>query len=131
MKRFIVLLLLSGAAFGAQSCPVQPTYFHSYGNEFNIKWQNTTDKPTTGVRFGAYYISVGEKHDFFQKMEYNGPPEGSPAYKHPFKYKPSHSWNILQDRTNSGGVWVDKVTFRDGSVWQDDGSRSCVFEVTK
>lgn len=130
MKQLIALMLLAGSSL-AQSCPVRVTNFGNHGNEFRINWENTTDKPTTGVRFGAYYISVGEKHDFFQMLEYNGPPAGSPAYKHPLKYKPAQSWYVLQDRTNSGGVWVDKVTFRDGTSWQDDGSRSCVFEKTR
>jgi hypothetical protein len=131
MKRLIAVMLLTGSAFAAQSCPVQVTSFGNYGNEFRITWENVSDKPTAGVRFGAYYTSVGEKHDFLQMLDYNGPPKGSPAYKNPFKYKPNHAWYVLQDRTNSGGVWVEKVAFRDGTSWQDDGSRSCVYEKTK
>lgn len=82
----------------------------------------------SGVRFGAYYVSLGEKHDFFQMLEYNGPPKESPAYKHPLQYKAYQSWYVLQNRTNSGGAWVDKVQFEDGTSWQDDGSKSCTFE---
>jgi hypothetical protein len=132
MKLMVFLLLLTGSAFAAQTCPVTIVKFFPRegpnGIQAYIQWMNTSDKPTSGVRFGAYYISVGEKHDFFQMLEYNGPPKGSPAYEHPFKYKPHQSWDVFQDRTDTGGAWVDKVSFRDGSVWQDDGSRSCVYE---
>jgi hypothetical protein len=72
MKRLTALLLLTGSAFAAQSCPVQVTSFGNYGNEFRIGWENVSDKPTAGVRFGAYYTSLGEKHDFLQMLEYNG-----------------------------------------------------------
>jgi hypothetical protein len=135
MKSFIALLLLSGAAFATQTCPVTIVKFFPIsgptGSEVYVQWKNTADKPTSGVRFGAYYISLGEKHDFVQMLEYNGPPKGSSAYEHPFKYKPYQSWYVLQNRTESGGVWVDKVVFRDGTSWQDDGSRSCAFERNK
>ena len=130
MKAFIALLLLSGAAFAEQPCPVAIVKFFPIdgptGSQTYIQWENTTDKTITGVRFGAYYLSLGEKRDFFEKLEYNSR-KGKGRLDKPHKRNYA-SWFVFQDRTQSGGAWVDKVQFEDGTSWQDDGSRSCMFE---
>lgn len=130
MKRFIALLLLSGAVT-AQTCPVTIVKFFPRegpnGTQAYIQWEST-DKPVTGARFGAYYISLGEKHDFFDKLEYNKP-NGGKAFKGSRNHH--NTWYVFQDRTDTGGAWVDKVQFEDGTSWQDDGTRSCMFERKK
>jgi hypothetical protein len=133
MKAFIAtLLLLSASALAQQSCPIQPTHYTPFDNgslsQLYIGWENTANQPTTGIRFGAYYFSVGEKHDLDTVMEYNGAINKNPKR---FPKKHFHTWYVFDHRTQSGGVWVQKVVFADGTVWQDDGSRSCNFERNK
>jgi hypothetical protein len=88
MTTIAILLLFSAGALAQQSCPIRLTNFNPVegpqGTDVYIQWQNDSDKRTTGVSFRAYYISMGEKRDMAPTFEYNGPPKGSYAYKHPF-----------------------------------------------
>jgi hypothetical protein len=127
MRKLLTLLLLSGAAFAAQTCPVTIVKFFPRegpnGIQAYIQWESTSDK-VTGARFGAYYISLGEKHEFFQMLSYDMPRGGKPLKSGRKHY---NTWDVFQDRTDKGGAWVDKVSFSDGTSWQDDGTRSCSF----
>ena len=86
-----------------------------------LKYQNTSDKRVSGIRFAVtYFNSVQEP---FHTEDITTPTQ---------KLKPGKATRLImadghitdgQKMKVSG--WVAKVSFSDGTTWADDGSKSC------
>lgn len=121
MKFIIVLLLLSGAAFATQPCPVTITHFTALEHDIMLGGINASDKPISGVRFQAFKTSVGERQNLLQAFDVNRSKAVKP------NQKIGGRWDYPFNSYEANGAYVEKVQFEDGTTWQDDGSHSCVY----
>lgn len=121
-----------------QTCPISVLSVDSSGNGkagllaamvnagssstwLTLKYQNVSDKRVSGIRFAVtYFNSVQEP---FRTEDVTTPA---------IKLKPGKSSrSIMADGGITEGQrmkvigWAAKVSFSDGSIWEDDGSKSC------
>lgn len=131
MKKLAIIALLMavplamGQAKPQQTCPVEIEKWNGqhgpYSHHVYIHYLNASDKPVSAIIFKAYTVdALGEAHDFITT------PEFDVTEKRPLKpgKKGNTSFRYLLQK-GSYGIWVYGVRFADGSVWKDDGSRSC------
>jgi len=121
MKSFIALLLLSGVAFAAQPCPVTITHFSALEHDIILGGINASDKPISGVRFQAFKTSVGERQNLLEAFDVNRRKAVKP------NQKVGGRWDYPFNSYEANGAYVVRVSFEDGTTWQDDGSQSCSF----
>lgn len=126
MKKYVATLLIATAcSLHAQSCPVTVKGYLPTETNITVYWHNASDKPINAARFHAYNTSVGDKQDLFYAFDKNRVKPLKPNTD-------AHDvFDDVESKSRTGGVWVEKVVFTDGTVWQDDGSKSCSFEKTK
>lgn len=128
MKYLLVLFMLTGAAFA--QCPVEILHVnpHAYvsqrGSGFKIEFRNASEKKIKGVEFNAsYFDGVNTERpgyeSFVAKKNLEPTKKTSQTWVPYFRY-------INRDNGENGAeAWVTKVLFEDGSIWRDDGSRTC------
>jgi hypothetical protein len=121
MKSFIALLLLSGAAFATQPCPITITHFSALEHDIILGGINASDKPISGVRFQAFKTSVGERENLLQAFDVNRRKAVKP------NQKVGGRWDYPFNSYEANGAYVVRVSFEDGTTWNDDGSQSCSF----
>jgi hypothetical protein len=117
--------LIAVTSLAAQDCPVTINHYRATDDLVQINWKNVAPKPITSIRFQAYSLTVGDRQPLATKFDDNLPNA----------IKPGQStfgrWTDYESKARTGGAWVEKVVFSDGSQWQDNGSNSCRFERTK
>lgn len=138
--RFISLLVLSAALLGqatAQSgCPVDidspsHTRLKPFGTHVTVRYKNVSDKVMIGVKLGLELLDdVGDAHDVFANI-------ASSRKREPSKSNtiiadillldvPPPPWKRDNVQRNGLRAYLVKVLYEDGTVWEDDGTHSCV-----
>lgn len=125
MKRHIALLFLATTWSYAQTCPVTVNGYLPTEMNITVYWHNASDKPVQSARFRAYNMSVGDRQELLYAFDKNRVKPLKP------KANARDVFDDAESKSRTGGVWVEKVQFADGTVWQDDGSKSCSFDKTK
>jgi hypothetical protein len=148
MKRLVIVILFASAIAIAEknpydanventtmlnpACPVTLTglYFgtpRKTGADVSVHFVNQTDKDVIALKFGL----VG----FDATWDTNSFPD---QYAIPVRLKPHHEAkpifrvampNFKLETSGGAEVYLTKVVFRDGSIWKDDGARSCSLSV--
>lgn len=93
--------------------------FVATGSDLTVKWKNISSKEIAGIKFGIAWIdAVGDQHP--AHTGFTGEDKVKPGQTK--KYQ----WDIPlnQDETRAEG-WLTKVLFKDGTVWEDNGTHSC------
>jgi hypothetical protein len=127
---FIVAMAIQ--MVGQQVCPVEIKSTNSnyyvdssvdpWNSALRIEYINHAKVNTTAIRFGVYFANtMGEREkSVYYYLDSDG--------LKPEKLRRSNwSDGVYTQGTYSlkALAWVEKIGFADGTVWQDDGSRSC------
>lgn len=136
MKWMLPALLISTAVC-AQQCPVKAigASFHiELGNVVDplsyetlvIYYRNESEKPVKAVKFQAEIIDkVKDKKDLSGDFVTEWPLKPGKKASHGFKIRTlGPSLNLVYGEADAS-AWPVKVLFKDGSVWEDDGKRTC------
>ena len=124
MKKYglLSLLLLVALPLLAQStCPVQPTLVKNISSRISIDFQNTSGKQLASYRFGlTFFGNNGEAHAFPQplvgRVSLNAHRHRAAIWETP---------SALQFLYPVAEVYLKQATFTDGTIWNDDGSKTC------
>jgi hypothetical protein len=130
MKKLSLLMLLV-ATYGFSQCPVQVTkaYTRGFHHEtrletpsMKIHYRNTSDKVILGVKFGAYYVNAVDDAE----ASYNTFTDDQKVAPGKSKYAEWHQYDT--NKIKRPVVYVMKVKFDDGTLWEDNGDRICSFK---
>lgn len=129
MKSLLFMLLLLPALaqtprLPTQSCPITiERWSDGYnGDGVDISYMNNTDKKIDAYKFHIEYVddfgkpTINTGYDTFEHEHMGNP--AKPGKKALAVFK---TVNVQKH----GWVAVQAVRFKDGSVWEDDGSLSC------
>ena len=116
-----VLTFCWAAQAQSSSCPIRPSQVKDVGSQLAIEFDNVSGKQIAGYGFGlTFFDTNGKAHVFPQPLSGN---VQLPAR--------AHRNAIWQDRLALrflypyAQVFVQQVTFADGTSWIDDGSHAC------
>jgi hypothetical protein len=128
-----VLILTSAAMFGQQqTCPIEiqrtnslqyvPREIDRLHSGLRIEFVNRAHLATASVKFGVVFANqMGEQQE--SRISYYQNTPVKPGHSHKSDW--SDSKYTKGQRGLKALAWVERVGFADGSVWQDNGSRSC------
>jgi len=129
------VLILTSSAVSAQQkqfCPIEiqrTNSLHYVSKDIDrlhsglrIEFVNRAQLNTAAVEFGVVFTNLlGEQQQSRSMYEQNTPVKPGQLHK--------SDWSDSKYTKGQPGLkamaWVERVGFADGSVWQDDGSRSC------
>jgi hypothetical protein len=124
MKKTALLIFSLATVLGAFSqstCPVQPQMVKNVNSQIVVDFQNNSGKHLSNYHFGLSFVDLnGHSHSFPLPLTGNIPLRAQ-----------RHRTAIWQNRLTLrfmfplATAYVKQATFSDGSVWLDDGSRSC------
>lgn len=132
MKRILLTIVLL-CGYAAAQCPVQVTkaftrgvYRESGGRlsfpSMVIHFTNVSDKVIVGTKFSAYYTNaVGDKRESVNTFTTGDTVKPGKSKRVEFNQYDTNS-------IKAPSVYVLKVKFQDGTTWEDDGKRSCIWE---
>lgn len=103
---------LKGASSGVAA------YLTNSSANYRLTYKNASDKEVAAVRFGIQYYDAVDSPTFQSKVTADE------------KVKPGKSKRVvgaawLGNAQTRLAAYVDRVKFRDGTYWNDDGSQSC------
>ena len=108
---------------------VDPDTPASYVSRLYISYHNKSTQQTDAVKF--HIVLKDEFGDPFNVVTMTRIPS---SYVTHYKTKPDKegmtSWDF-QNVIRGADVAVEKIAFKDGTVWKDDGSLSCRLESNK
>jgi hypothetical protein len=126
----LVLCVSASSAAAASACPVATKIVRLYdqgsaGAKLVLRVENTSDKRLDAYKFRAILANqTGEEYDYLYDLGDN------------LVLKPGKSYLLRQSmptvvrdnlsRKSPIRVYLQRAVFGDGSVWLDDGTKSCV-----
>jgi hypothetical protein len=120
---FGILLLLAALQAQAQNsaCPVQPTLVKNINSQLALAFQNTSGKAIASYQFALTFVdSNGHTHAFphvlSEKVQMRASAHRTAIW--PSKLAQLFLFPYAQ-------VFLQQVTFTDGTLWVDDGAHSC------
>jgi hypothetical protein len=120
--RLSMLIMLSGICFAQEtSCPVQITEVRNIEESMFISFRNTTSRDIKSYEFDVSFTDVfGKPHNFpFPLLHSERIAAGATKVA---AFPSSDTLEFLFPVLNAS---LFKVTFADGSTWNDDGSHDC------
>lgn len=110
-----------------QSCPVVFDNFYTapaLGTVagFSVKFKNRTDKVIIGSDFGLDVMNaVGDFVPYFQTIDVADKVKPGKSAHYIGRLIPVQQYRLLAGYR----VYIRKIAFADGTVWQDDGTMKC------
>jgi hypothetical protein len=120
--RLSMLIMLSGICFAQEaSCPVQITQVRNIEQSMFISFRNSTSRDIKSYEFDVSFTDVfGNPHNFpFPLLRNERIAAGTTRVA---AFPSSDTLEFLFPVLNAS---LFKVTFSDGSTWNDDGSHDC------
>ena len=116
---FSLATVLNGSS--QSTCPVQPQIVKNVNSQIAVDFQNNTGKELTNYQFGLIFVDLnGQLHRFPLALGGSIP-----------LHAQLHRTAIWQNRLTLhfmfplATAYLKQATFSDGTVWMDNGSRSC------
>jgi hypothetical protein len=134
------LILASVKMQAQQSCPVQPTVVRYAGagmkalaamgtgpnsnTMFEFAYQNESNREVEAVRFRVQFFDATDSPTSWQEFVSSK------------KLKPGKHTGTMNNapfgfENTRLEAYVNRIKFKDGSIWNDDGSKSCRVESAK
>ena len=120
--RLSILVMLSGICFAQESgCPLQITEVRNIEQSMFISFRNTTSRDIKSYEFDVSFVDVfGKTHNFPFPLLHNERIAAGTTRVTAFP-----SADTLDFLFPILDASLFKVTFADGSIWNDDGSHDC------
>jgi hypothetical protein len=115
-------LVLAGAAIAQTSqCPVTISEVRNIESRMYVSFENDNASSITSYQFGFMFVDLkGKQHQFPVPM---GKKENvAPGKKWIAMFPSADSLSYLFPQANA---YLSKVTFADGTTWNDDGTHAC------
>jgi hypothetical protein len=125
MKILLTILVMIGLSLPgktqSQSCPLQATLVKNIGPQLSLDVQNMSGKQLASYQFAVvFFDTAGRAHAFPVLLN------GTTAMK-PQLHRRAVWQNrlTLQYQFPLAQAYLVKAKFSDGTLWMDDGSKSC------
>lgn len=118
------------AAAASRTCPIawdginphtrSSSFKTIFVDALSLRYKNTTDQQITGIKFRVVFTdATGDAHEWSQNLiDTHGARPGKVE---------TREWDTIgaEAMDAKAQVWPIKVMFKDGTTWEDDGSKQC------